>query len=512
MTTSNRRIALLTGASLAALGVSVLAASPALAAPHDTLGTGSYPGIGTADDTIVICDLAAPGNTTVPGSPCFFGQINRAGGPAIVAGTALGEIFQYVTALEVDASMANDAGSSAEVGAISVGGPAGFAHIFGTAIRQQGNAGDDGAITINNAGNLLVDAYATGTAAANAGVGRGIVQTLNAYDSATVNLNNAAGANLSIEAIAYASGTEGVFASAQFGTEGGAAIVQNSHGISANANIVNAGNIDIGAHAQAYGTAAQAIAFGNEAILQNIHASGSYATAAGAPGDATANLTNDGLINIHATASATASGNPYPTGFANAVGIMIVGVDQDVVADGGNANANIANTGTLNVNVIANASGDGGAAAFGLLGRGIDQAVTANAVGHRHDGEHTTRPRVRRRKCIADQWRHDQCRRYRKCDSLFHGQCHRGSHAPASTSRPTPTRQRSALRRASWTSAASHCLHDKAADGMINIGAVALANGGRPARGDASANSPASSTVSSRTPMPGPASSRDPAQ
>ena len=40
MTTTNRRIALLTGASLAALGVSVLAASPALAAPHDTLVDG----------------------------------------------------------------------------------------------------------------------------------------------------------------------------------------------------------------------------------------------------------------------------------------------------------------------------------------------------------------------------------------------------------------------------------------------------------------------------------------
>src|SRR6185295_11362209 len=183
---TNRRIALLTGASLAALGVSVLTAAPALAAPHDTLGTGSYPGFGTADDTIVICDL-----DPTPTSPCFFGQIDRTGGPAIVASTAAGEIFQYVTAPDASASMANDAGSSAEVGAISVGGPAGSAHIFGPAIRQYTNGTTNDAVgTINNAGNLLIDAYATGSAAANAGVSTGIRQTATAYDSAVANLNN----------------------------------------------------------------------------------------------------------------------------------------------------------------------------------------------------------------------------------------------------------------------------------------------------------------------------------
>src|SRR5262249_41750678 len=69
MTTTQRRIALLTGASLATLGF----AAPAYAAlPAD----GTYPATGqpTVDDTIEICDLATP-----PGNPCFFGVVDTTG-------------------------------------------------------------------------------------------------------------------------------------------------------------------------------------------------------------------------------------------------------------------------------------------------------------------------------------------------------------------------------------------------------------------------------------------------
>ena len=54
MTTSQRRIALLTGASLATISL----ATPAFAAPHDTLAPGTYAGVDTASDTVTICDLA----------------------------------------------------------------------------------------------------------------------------------------------------------------------------------------------------------------------------------------------------------------------------------------------------------------------------------------------------------------------------------------------------------------------------------------------------------------------
>src|SRR3954469_4108864 len=69
MTTSHRRIALLTGASISALGVSSIFAAPALAAPHDAPADGTYAGTSTTDHTVTICDLA-----TDTGA-CFFGVI-----------------------------------------------------------------------------------------------------------------------------------------------------------------------------------------------------------------------------------------------------------------------------------------------------------------------------------------------------------------------------------------------------------------------------------------------------
>ena len=112
MTTTNRRIALLTGASAAALGISALAATPALAAPHDALADGIYPGTVTADPTVEICDLATP-----PGSPCFFGVIDTVGPVSIVTVDtfAEGQVNQFAPS---PATMANN--GSAEFGAIAV--------------------------------------------------------------------------------------------------------------------------------------------------------------------------------------------------------------------------------------------------------------------------------------------------------------------------------------------------------------------------------------------------------
>ena len=97
MKTSHRRIALLTGASLTALG---LAATPAIAAPHDntTLADGVYPGASTTVDTIEICDIATPA-----GSPCFFG-VKDTTNPGLAGGhtPARGEIDPHHTATTVD--------------------------------------------------------------------------------------------------------------------------------------------------------------------------------------------------------------------------------------------------------------------------------------------------------------------------------------------------------------------------------------------------------------------------
>jgi hypothetical protein len=110
MTTINRRIALLTGASVAALGLSALSATPALAAPHDTFGPSATPAAGTdtTSDTVTICALAT-------NADCFFG-VFATGTPAATANvnsTASGRIFQHDAGATVTLTMTNAAGDSA---------------------------------------------------------------------------------------------------------------------------------------------------------------------------------------------------------------------------------------------------------------------------------------------------------------------------------------------------------------------------------------------------------------
>jgi hypothetical protein len=177
-TTTSRRIALLTGASVAALGMSALAASPALAAPpHETFGTGTAAGTDTTDDSVVICALAT-------NADCFFG-VNATGAPAATANvnsTATGRIYQHDAGAAVTLSMSNAAGDSAEVGAIALGTATANATIS-HAITQTATGGN---LTLNltNNGNLLVDAVANATNTAtpaatgnaNATIDFGIVQ------------------------------------------------------------------------------------------------------------------------------------------------------------------------------------------------------------------------------------------------------------------------------------------------------------------------------------------------
>src|SRR3954463_16318001 len=168
MKTSHRRIALLAGASICALG----AAAPAFAAaPHVGKDEGTYPGATTTADTVTICDLATPA-----GSPCFFGVIDGQGttpiatANAVVNSTLTGQIIQnpghvgYLT---------ND--GVAEVGAIA-NAAAATGNVFASAslvsaVQQVTNyATGDIHLTFGNTGSLLLDASANaavaGTAAA----------------------------------------------------------------------------------------------------------------------------------------------------------------------------------------------------------------------------------------------------------------------------------------------------------------------------------------------------------
>ena len=91
MTTTQRRIALLTGASLSALGVSVLTATPALAAPHNEVGNGIYSGTSATSDIIPICAIADDP------ADCFFGEklTNTGAVGVVVSSTTEGQIYQH---------------------------------------------------------------------------------------------------------------------------------------------------------------------------------------------------------------------------------------------------------------------------------------------------------------------------------------------------------------------------------------------------------------------------------
>jgi hypothetical protein len=214
MTTTQRRIALLTGASLATLGL----ATPALAAPHNDVPPGTYSGTSTNTDIIPICEIA-------DGAPddCFFGVVAE-GTPSVLAvvnSTANGQIRQAdgFTSL-VDLTIANIAtegySTNAEVGAVAIvtGAPAfGSADArLGSAIQQSGFSAGAIHLEFDNAGSFLIDAhaYASGTTGADASArirDYGLEQLANFAGYATMLVANTG--DLTISGYATASASEG---------------------------------------------------------------------------------------------------------------------------------------------------------------------------------------------------------------------------------------------------------------------------------------------------------------
>ena len=218
MTTSHRRITLLSGASLAALGF----ASPAFAdphypgaAPHDAAtATGVHPGTsityaaGTAQDTIDICAIA-------DNPACFLGVKNEGAGAqvSLVNSTPTGQINLFAPAATdtVDLNVTVATGDSAEIGAIAISTVAGDADAtLVTAISMTASGNDDIALTVTNNGNLLIDALAVATdtvaaAVATASVTYGIYQNATSTGGDVINsvVNNG---NLTIAATAVANG------------------------------------------------------------------------------------------------------------------------------------------------------------------------------------------------------------------------------------------------------------------------------------------------------------------
>ena len=137
MNTNIRRFALLTGVSVAALGVSNVTATAALASPQ-SLGDGVYPGSPTADSVIEICELA--NNVTGPTPPCFFGEIET-GSPfsdAVVNSYAQGQAGQFPGATTATMNVDGLAEFGAYATATNVNGDA-EARAFMTQVLYQAN-------------------------------------------------------------------------------------------------------------------------------------------------------------------------------------------------------------------------------------------------------------------------------------------------------------------------------------------------------------------------------------
>ena len=126
-----------------------------------------------------------------------------------------------------------------------------------------------------------------------------------------------------------------------------------------------AGSIDIGAVANA-----SAVSGSATATASVYYAINQYATSTDF-GNASNLVQNDGTINIHATANATASTA------ADANASVSYGVSQSAYADDGDASNTVNNSGTLNITAVANASGTSGQA-YASAEYGIYQYATAS--------------------------------------------------------------------------------------------------------------------------------------
>src|SRR6476661_524691 len=172
MNTTQRRIALLTGASLATLGL--VTPAFAQAAPHDAAADGIYAGTSVADttapftDTITICNIA----TASP--ECFLGVKNSgaANETSTVNSAATGQVRVYANPATGPANLTvtNAAGSTAEIGAVAIATGAGAtARAYNTsAISMYAYGTDDVTLAANNGGSLLLDAFASANASTGA--------------------------------------------------------------------------------------------------------------------------------------------------------------------------------------------------------------------------------------------------------------------------------------------------------------------------------------------------------
>lgn len=246
--------------------------------------------------------------------------------------------------------------------------------------------GGDASAALTNDGSLAVAATAEAVAAsavAQAEVANGLQQWSysSGRGSAAAVANNSGSIKVNADAAAHGASALAV---AQL-SQGFNQIASGRHGANAaTAELTNGGSIEIGAHAIATGGDATAAADLGYGVVQE----GSLiAGVGGQSGAASAAIVNDGSIDIAASATALASGvatstgigipgQGAPTGTGLAFASMGFGLMQSA---GGfsSAEANITNSGSINIGAEAAASANLLAAASAYIGVGMAQTATA---------------------------------------------------------------------------------------------------------------------------------------
>ena len=254
--------------------------------------------------------------------------------------TPVGAVYETVT---------NSGSVTVNAAATAVAGSSAYASANAAGVLQDA-AGSTTYQNVYNTGTIgaFASANASGTAAYAAAYATGVAQSA-AATNAYMSMFN--GGTISANAFASAVGTYGTAAASAVGYRGSL-----SGGGTLNANIVNAGTMNVSATAVAPETAVA-------------HAAGIWL--ANAPTGAAGNplngyVTNSGVLNVVASASGGAASSAYATGIRTNSGVN---------------NLTITNSGSINVDAI---TANGGVAnAYGIR-------VTSNGTTTPAAGDHTT--------------------------------------------------------------------------------------------------------------------------
>lgn len=333
----------------------------------------------TATANVTNVTVGPPAVTTFTGEAYALGTIGRGVAQYAIGLTLASVDFTNNGLFDIRATAGANGGSDA------------YAYGFiDTGVAQYAYADAEDAVasvSVVNSGtlNVVADVAATGAsgaAYAGAGIEHGIRQYAYAVGdspSADASLSNAAGGVINVSAAADAIGTqayawaevdEGISQRAMAGGEDADATV----GLTNNGTVTIAGVANADSDGTEDSLAPEAYAWGEVGIGIE-----QYAYAQGEDADASAVLTNGGMIDISGNADAAAA-----EGFAYANGDVGVGIGQYAYAsqDGGNASVELNNLAAGTVNVTAGAIANGfDAYAYASIDFGIGQRVHADDAG-----------------------------------------------------------------------------------------------------------------------------------